>query len=72
MTTGDVVNSAGLFFDLVGAALLLLFGLPEGLNRSGKSYLLLEDSREGTPLLAYAGLPLLLIGFALQLLSNFV
>ena len=44
MTIGNMVNGAGLVFDIAGALLLWRFGLPENVNRRGESALLLEGT----------------------------
>jgi hypothetical protein len=73
-----VLNSIGLFLDIWGAFLLFKFGLPEEIRRSGANALVLEqvDVAEAAKAKRYDrrgkfGLGLLLVGFVLQLLSNF-
>ena len=79
MTIANCINSVGLFFDIVGAVLLWRYGLPEEISRSGASYLALEtnDKTEATKANRYDrvaqwGMALLVLGFLLQLVSNFL
>jgi hypothetical protein len=79
MTTANLLNSVGLVLDIVGAVLLWRYGLPEALSRSGAIYMILEqnDPAEAAKAkwydrLANWGMLLLVVGFALQLASNFV
>jgi hypothetical protein len=73
------INSTGLVFDIVGALLLWKYGLPEAINRDGSIDLILEQTsdEEVTKAKHYdnmskIALGLLILGFALQLLSNFI
>jgi hypothetical protein len=73
-----VLNSIGLLLDISGAYLLFKFGLPEEIRRSGAIALALEqvDEAEAAKAKCYDrrgkfGLGLLVVGFVLQLLSNF-
>jgi len=73
------INSAGLVLDIVGALLLWKYGLPEAINRDGAVHLVLEQTstEEIAKARYYDGiakiaLTLLILGFALQLLSNFM
>ena len=74
-----LVNSLGLLCDIIGAILILKFGLPVTVSRTGAQCLLLEGEDTNEILIAKRydrmaklGLGLLIIGFAFQLLSNFV
>jgi hypothetical protein len=76
---GTLINSAGLLLDIVGALILWKYGLPADVNRAGASALLLEsvDDEEIArgkryDQLSRVGLALLVLGFALQLVSNHV
>ncbi|MDX2253199.1 MAG: hypothetical protein NW202_13015 [Nitrospira sp.] len=73
------VNSLGLVFDIIGAVLLWRYGLPEAVSRTGAIALILEqdDKAEAAKtkrydLLSSCGMILLVVGFVLQLLSNFL
>lgn len=73
------VNTLGLFCDIVGAALLFWFGLPADIRRDGRSFLCLEGEDESTKksahfydLLGRTGFILLMAGFLLQILSNYM
>jgi hypothetical protein len=79
VTCSVVVNSAGLFLDIVGVILVWRFGLPQDVRRSGTSYLLLEETDEAQiakgklyDKIAHLGIGLLVVGFGLQLVSNFL
>lgn len=74
-----IINSAGLVCDIVGAVLLWLYGLSEQIDRTGATTFATEDVDTEAPARAkrydkYArlGLALLVIGFVLQLISNFL
>lgn len=77
ISCADLINSAGLIMDIVGAVMLWKYGLPEALSREGHSYLILEQTDEAEKAKAArydhwsrAGLGLLTAGFGLQLVSN--
>jgi hypothetical protein len=79
MTPSNIVNSIGLAFDIAGVVLVFRYGLPESISREGESYLLVgtKDPAEMAKAARYdrwakIGLSLLLLGFALQLASNFI
>jgi hypothetical protein len=79
MTNSNIVNSVGLILDIVGAGLLWRFGLPADISRSGAILLATEqiDEEERRKALRYDqvafwGFLLLVGGFALQLVSNFL
>jgi hypothetical protein len=79
MTTAVLVNSAGLILDIVGAVLVWRYGLPEAISRTGASPLILEETDEGEiakamryDRIAQLGIGLLIAGFGLQLVSNFL
>ena len=74
-----IVSSAGLVLDISGAALLFKFGLPADVRRKGESFLLIGDAdpaqiAKGKLYDRYGklGICLLIIGFVLQLASNFL
>ncbi len=79
MTLPNIINSFGLVLDIVGALLLWKFGLPAEISRSGTGTILLEGTDESEIALAKkydrwakVGLICLAVGFALQLISNFL
>lgn len=79
MTTAVLVNSAGLILDIFGAVLVWRYGLPEAISRTGASHLILEQTDEGEiakarryDRIAQLGIGLLIAGFGLQLVSNFL
>ena len=74
-----LLNSIGLTLDIIGAVLLFKYGLPEDLDRHGHQRLILEQIDEEEARLAQrydklskAALSLLIVGFVLQLVSNFL
>ncbi len=79
MSIATCVNSVGLLCDIVGTVLVWRFGLPQPLDRSGAIHLILEQADEAERAkaarydrFAGVGIGLLLIGFSLQLASNFL
>jgi hypothetical protein len=79
MSTTKVVNSVGLFFDIAGAILVWRYGLPAKLDRDGTTFFALQavnqEEKEKAKLydqLGKLGLGLLVVGFVLQLVSNFI
>ena len=80
MIESAIVNSIGLAFDIGDVVLLFKYGLPEDVRRSGASYLLINDKPDVAEIekaktydrLGRTGLWLLIGGFALQLVSNWL
>lgn len=79
VTLATIVNSIGLVLDIAGALLLWKYGLPEHLSREGHVYFVLNEIDEEEKAKAkkydrwsHAGLSLLILGFGLQLVSNFL
>jgi len=79
VTFSTWINSLGLLLDICGAILLWKYGLPEAISREGHCYLVLgqKDEAEAAKARTYdcwsrLGLALLILGFALQLVSNFI
>jgi hypothetical protein len=73
------LNSIGLVLDIVGAIILFKYGLPENINRKGEVGLVTgeTDAEEVAKAELYdrwgrVGLILLILGFALQLIGNWV
>jgi hypothetical protein len=78
-SVSNFVNSLGLFFDIAGAVLLYLYGLPENISPTGSTAIVLEkkDEQEIAKAACYKrrgrlGLILLIVGFLLQFVSNFL
>lgn len=74
-----LVNSAGLICDVAGALLIWKYGLPEAINRTGAIHIIAEQSDEDEitkatryDFWARLGIGLLVFGFTLQLVSNFI
>ena len=79
MTAQHLVNSLGLFFDIVGVVIIWKFGLPPEVSRSGHQYLITSQIDEAEKDLATryerysrCGLALILLGFVCQLASNWI
>lgn len=75
----EQLNSIGLVLDILGAIILFKYGLPEKIDKDGHAHLLLEEVDEDEikkakkyKLYSSIGLILLIIGFLLQLISNFI
>ncbi|MDO9559854.1 MAG: hypothetical protein Q7I89_09260 [Syntrophales bacterium] len=74
-----LINACGLISDIVGVLLLWKFGLPESISRQGHQYLICEQTDE-TEIIkakkydkyAKAALLFIIIGFALQIISDFI
>lgn len=79
MSCSAVVNSIGLAFDIIGAMLMWKYGLPEQISRDGAVNIVVEnvDNTEKEKAHRYDcnagyGIFLLVIGFVLQLVSNYL
>ena len=82
MELSNIINSFGLILDIVGVIILFRFGLPPKVFRDGvipkvASLSIQEKSKEYSKFKrhkywSYFGLSLLIIGFALQIASNFL
>ena len=78
METGTILNSVGLSLDIIGVIILFIYGLPKNLNEEGNSFLILEETDRDEKQkwktynrISKFGLPIIIIGFTLQLISNF-
>lgn len=73
-----IINSAGLLCDIAGAFLIWKYGLPEPITKTGAIYITHGvDEAEKKKAESYEtfskwGLKLLILGFILQLISNFI
>ena len=72
------INALGLTLDIAGVILLFRFGLPPAVDRSGAVHLIAEEADEAEvakgrryDFWGRVGLVLILVGFLLQLVSNF-
>ena len=79
MNTPVLIDTLGLLIDIVGVLLLWVFGFPAAeISRSGKDIAVSnrEDGQIATPKgyesRARLALSLILIGFVLQMISNFL
>ena len=79
-TLAEIINSLGLALDIVGVVLIFRYGLPEEVNRTGASYFTnspdpeSEDAKKAKRYdkLSRFGLILLVAGFTLQIISNWI
>jgi hypothetical protein len=74
-----LVNSLGLVCDVIGALLIWKYGLPESISRTGVIHIIAEQSDDDEiakakrfDYWARLGIGLLVFGFILQLVSNFI
>jgi len=74
-----LVNSFGLICDVMGALLVWKYGLPEAISRTGAIHIIAEQSDDDEiskakkfDRWARLGIGLLVLGFILQLASNFI
>lgn len=71
-----IINSIGLCFDIIGAMLVWIFGLPPDVRKGGYGFLIASKSeKEAKKATIYncfsiLGMALLILGFILQLMSN--
>jgi len=79
MSSAGVVSSIGLVADIIGAVLIFKYGIPPRIDPEGHQHLILEQIDEGEKtkaasyiILSQVGVGLLILGFALQLFSNFI
>lgn len=77
--SANLVSSFGLVLDIVGAVLIYLYGLPENISRTGVVSITLEQVDENEiikakkyDLKSRIGIILLILGFFLQLVGNFL
>jgi len=73
------INSIGLVLDILGALLLIKYGIPPKVDREGHIHLITEqvDGAEIQKARSYDrwstfAILLIILGFALQLLSNYI
>ncbi len=74
-----LLSSIGLSLDIVGAIIIFRFGLPQNIDRSGKIYRIISDVDESEKMkarfydrMSFFGIFLLVIGFLLQGLGNWL
>ena len=76
--TADIINSIGLFLDIVGVILLFLFGLPPPISKDGVVTLQVGVDKDGAEkwkrykFISWIALCCLVFGFSLQIVSNFL
>jgi len=74
-----LISSIGLSLDIVGAIMIFHFGLPQNIDRAGKIYRIISDVDEGEKekakfydRMSFFGIFLLVFGFLLQVLGNWL
>jgi len=79
MATHHKVNSLGFVCDIIGAVLIWRYGLPESIDREGAILIVGEQTDETQKAKAHCydcsakfGVGVLIFGFVLQLVSNFL
>jgi len=79
METCNIINSIGLILDIIGVLLIFFFGIPRKIDTGGSIFLVTgkenTDEKKSVKLynfLSHLGLIFVFIGFALQLVSNFI
>jgi hypothetical protein len=79
MAPQHLVNSFGLVCDIIGAILIWHYGLPDPIDRGGAQSVITENKDEAEiakarryDCIAKVGICLLVLGFVLQLTSNFL
>ncbi len=79
MECASFINSLGLFLDIVGAALIFKYGLPEDIKRDGSMDMSYEETDKNQIKLgriydirSAIGFTLLIVGFILQIISNYI
>lgn len=76
--TPDILNSTGLFLDIIGITLLFFFGLPSEVRKGGTGFLIIgQDEHEAGKwkqykCISWTALATLIIGFTLQIISNHI
>jgi hypothetical protein len=73
------INLVGLIFDIIGAILIFIYGVPSEISKTGAQYRILEQEDENEKALwkkynlrSKIGLGLLITGFAFQFLSTWI
>ena len=79
MAFGSTINSLGLILDIIGALLLLKYGIPNKIDAEGHINFILEQEDEAEKAKAKVyknwsdvAVILIILGFVLQLISNFL
>ncbi len=80
MELTEIINSTGLFLDIIGVTLVYIYGLPSRVNNG--AVLAIETSQEYEvnrlrknkiiKIKSWSGYVFLMTGFILQFLSNFI
>lgn len=74
----NCINSIGLFLDILGVVLLFIYGLPKDMAKDGHQFITANPTDESVRKyklynrLSYVALAMLIIGFLLQIVSNWV
>ncbi len=77
-SVAGIVNAIGLGLDIIGVVLIFRYGIGPDVRRGGAGYLVLSRNEEEIrkarryDCLGRSGLLLIIAGFAIQMISNFV
>ncbi len=73
MCIQNILNSVGLFFDIIGILLIWKYGLPVELPTTGVKWAVAYDPnvKNKYKLFGHIGLCLIVVGFICQIVSNF-
>ena len=79
MAASTIINSLGLLLDIAGVIMVWRYGLPDTLSREGAQYIVTGQTDQAEKakaarfdVLSKVGLALIMGGFTLQLISNFL
>jgi hypothetical protein len=74
-----IVNSFGLLLDIIGAIILFKFGLPDNIDREGRTFIITSNFNDDEikkaksfDSISKIGLLSLILGFISQLISNWI
>ncbi|PIR39154.1 MAG: hypothetical protein COV35_01145 [Alphaproteobacteria bacterium CG11_big_fil_rev_8_21_14_0_20_39_49] len=74
-----ILNSIGLGLDIIGVVLIFFFGIPQKMDRSGDIFIVLGEKSPNEikkikkyDFWANTGLILIVSGFVIQIISNFL
>jgi hypothetical protein len=79
LSIAPLISSIGLLFDMVGAVIIFRFGIPQRIDRSGHAFITDPEKNEEEKnkarlydRISFCGISLLVIGFALQGVANWI
>lgn len=79
MNSFEIINNLGLFLDIIGAILIAFYGIPPKVDREGTVLLAVKKGKKEElkkakkyDFISGLGFALLIFGFILQIISNFL